>query len=74
MHEHIYKSRCVHALSMDERAATQASTITKEGQAMSMMCSMQGCEKRAGMCGHEKMMLVMMVMAMVGGAAYWFLG
>ena len=47
---------------------------TKEGKTMSMMCSMQGCTQKHGMCGHEKMMIVMMVMAMVGGAAYWILG
>ena len=48
--------------------------ITKEGQPMSMMCSMQGCTQKHGMCGHEKMMLAMMAMFMIGGAAYWFLG
>jgi hypothetical protein len=42
---------------------------------MSMMCSMQGCTQKHGMCGHEKLMIVMMMMmAMIGGAAYWFLG
>ncbi|MGE3151972.1 MAG: hypothetical protein AB7G48_11660 [Nitrospiraceae bacterium] len=41
---------------------------------MSLMCSMEGCTRQHGMCGHEKMMLVMMVMLMVGGAAYWLLG
>ncbi|MEK7763146.1 MAG: hypothetical protein AAB433_16350 [Nitrospirota bacterium] len=41
---------------------------------MSMMCSMQGCTQKHGMCGHEKMMLAMMAMFMIGGAAYWFLG
>ncbi|MFO0777181.1 MAG: hypothetical protein U0223_06205 [Nitrospira sp.] len=41
---------------------------------MSMMCSMQGCTQKQGMCGHEKMMLVMMVIGMIGGGAYWLLG
>jgi len=41
---------------------------------MSMMCSMQGCAKKHGMCGHEKMMFVVMTMLMIGGAAYWFMG
>ncbi|MDP3597479.1 MAG: hypothetical protein Q8S75_10845 [Nitrospirota bacterium] len=41
---------------------------------MSMMCSMQECTQKHGMCGHEKLMIVMMMMAMIGGAAYWFLG
>ncbi len=40
---------------------------------MSMMCSMNQCSREHGMCGHEKMMLVIMVMLMIGGAAYWFL-
>jgi len=48
-------------------------TATKEGKTMSMMCSMQGCTQKQGMCGHEKMMLVMMAMLIVSGAAYWFL-
>ncbi len=41
---------------------------------MSMMCSMQGCAKKHGMCGHEEMMFVVMIMLMIGGAAYWFMG
>ena len=41
---------------------------------MSMMCKMNGeCATRKGMCGHEKMMLVMMVIAIVIGG-YYFLG
>ena len=51
-----------------------STTIIKKEQPMSMMCSMQGCTQKHGMCGHEKMMIVMMVMAVVGGAAYWLLG
>ncbi len=63
------------ACSLKERNRSNLSvTITKEDQTMSMMCSMQGCTQKHGMCGHEKMMLVMMVMLMVGGAAYWLLG
>ncbi len=36
---------------------------------MAMMCSMKGCTEKPGMCGREKMLLVM-IMLMVGGAAY----
>ncbi len=65
----------MYACSLEERTRSHLSpTITKEGQIMSMMCSMQGCPQKHGMCGHEKMMLVMMVLLMVGGAAYWLLG
>ena len=65
----------MYACSLEERTRSNLSpTITKEGQTMSMMCSMQGCAQKHGMCGHEKMMLVMMVLLMVGGAAYWLLG
>lgn len=40
---------------------------------MSMMCKMNGsCETTPGMCIHEKMMLVMVLLA-VGVAAYFFL-
>jgi len=41
---------------------------------MAMMCSMQGCAKKHGMCGHETMMFVVMIMLMIGGATYWLLG
>ena len=65
----------MYACAFDGRKRINPSTtITKEGQPMSMMCSMQGCTQKHGMCGHEKMMLAMMAMFMIGGAAYWFLG
>lgn len=41
---------------------------------MAMMCSIKGCTEKPGMCGHEKMMMVVMLMLMVGGTAYWLLG
>ncbi len=40
---------------------------------MSVMCSMKECATHRGMCGHEMMMLVVMVMLVVGGVAYWVL-
>ena len=62
--------------AFDERKRINPSTaiIIKKEQPMSMMCSMQGCTQKHGMCGHEKMMLAMMAMFMIGGGAYWFLG
>lgn len=38
---------------------------------MSLMCSMDGCKQKKGMCIHEKMMLGMMVVAMVAAVAWW---
>ncbi len=40
---------------------------------MSVMCSMQACTQKPGMCTHEKMMLVMGLILVAGGAAYFFL-
>ena len=40
---------------------------------MSMMCSMEGCKQKAGMCKHEKMMagvLVLLVVGYVAGKAF----
>lgn len=34
---------------------------------MSLMCPMEGCKQKHGMCGHEKMMLVMVILAVVIG-------
>lgn len=39
---------------------------------MSLMCSMEGCKKKQGMCIHEKMMMGMMVIIMIAVAA-WFM-
>ncbi len=33
---------------------------------MSMMCPMEGCKKAAGMCKHEKMMLGLVALLVVG--------
>jgi len=41
---------------------------------MSIMCKMNSsCETTLGMCVHEKMMLVMVLLAVAGIAAYLFL-
>lgn len=40
---------------------------------MSMMCSMNGsCTKHSGLCTHEKMMMLMMVIAMAVGGYFYF--
>ena len=46
---------------------------SREGIAMSVMCSMQACTVKPGMCGHEKIMLVVALLLAVGGAAYFLL-
>lgn len=38
---------------------------------MSLMCSMEGCKQKQGMCIHEKMMMVIIVVAMIAGAIYF---
>lgn len=41
---------------------------------MSIMCKMNSsCETTAGMCIHEKMMLGMVVLVVLGASAFWFL-
>jgi hypothetical protein len=41
--------------------------------AVTSMCKMTECTKQQGMCGHEKMMLAVLVMLLAGGEAYWLL-
>ena len=38
---------------------------------MSLMCSMEGCKQKQGMCIHEKIMMVIIVVAMIAGAIYF---
>lgn len=38
---------------------------------MSLMCPMDGCKQKQGMCIHEKMMMVVVVVAMSAGAFYF---
>lgn len=37
---------------------------------MAIMCSMQACMANAGMCSHEKMMLGIAALAVIGAGAY----
>ncbi len=38
---------------------------------MSLMCSMNGCKQKQGMCIHEKMMVAVMVLAAIAAAVYF---
>ncbi len=40
---------------------------------MSQMCSMNGCKEKKGMCGHEKMMMLIVVVGAIGGLGHWAL-
>ena len=41
---------------------------------MSVMCSMAVCKAQEGMCGHEKAMLSVAVLAAIGIGAYLLIG
>jgi len=45
----------------------------KEGIAMSLMCSMQECQQMPGMCKHEKMMVGVLLILIVGVGTYFLL-
>lgn len=38
---------------------------------MSLMCPLEGCKQKQGMCGHEKIMLVMIILAAVAGVVFY---
>ena len=38
---------------------------------MSLMCPLEGCKKEQGMCVHEKMMVVMIILAVVAGLVFY---
>jgi hypothetical protein len=38
---------------------------------MAKMCPMSGCKAESGMCIHDKMMIGMGVMMMLGAIAHW---
>jgi hypothetical protein len=40
---------------------------------MSLMCSMQECQQMPGMCKHEKMMLGVLLILIVGVGTYFLL-
>ncbi len=41
---------------------------------MSVMCSLAVCKAQQGMCGHEKVMLSIAVLAAIGFGAYFLAG
>lgn len=38
---------------------------------MSLMCPLEGCEQKQGMCIHEKIMLVMIILAVIAGLVFY---
>ncbi len=38
---------------------------------MSLMCPLEGCKQKHGMCVHEKMMMVIVVLAVIAGAIFF---
>jgi hypothetical protein len=41
---------------------------------MSVMCSLALCKAQTGLCGHEKAMLGIAVLAAIGFGAYYLIG
>ena len=41
---------------------------------MSVMCSLSVCKTQVGMCGHEKVMLSVALLAAIGFSAYFLIG
>lgn len=41
---------------------------------MAIMCSMQACSAKVGMCSHEKVMLGVAVLVVAGAGMYFLLG
>ena len=45
----------------------------KDNTTMSVMCSLAVCKAQTGMCGHEKAMLSVAVLAAIGIGAYFLI-
>ena len=41
---------------------------------MSVMCSLAACKTQEGLCGHEKVMLSVALLAAIGLGAYFLIG
>ena len=41
---------------------------------MAIMCSLAVCKAQAGMCGHEKVLLSVAMLAVIGLGAYFLIG
>jgi len=38
---------------------------------MSLMCPLEGCKQKQGMCVHEKVMLAMIILAVIASVAFY---
>jgi len=38
---------------------------------MSLMCPLEGCKQKQGMCVHDKIMLVMIILAVIAGLVFY---
>jgi hypothetical protein len=56
------------ALTIAEKAVSGPGRYT-----MAVMCSMQACVAKAGLCAHEKVMLGVAALVVAGLGAYFFL-
>ena len=50
------------------------SSVPYKEAVMSLMCSLAVCKAQQGMCGHEKVMLSMVLLAALGFGAYVVIG
>jgi hypothetical protein len=60
--------------AVDKTSGRRILRANSEEATMAVMCSMQACAAKAGMCGHEKMMLGIVVVLVAGVGAYFLLG
>jgi hypothetical protein len=56
------------------KPASVLNILREGGRTMSVMCSLAVCKAQQGMCGHEKVMLSVAVLAAVGFGAYFLVG
>ena len=47
---------------------------SKKEATMSVVCSLAVCKAQAGMCGHEKVMLSVALLAAIGFGTYFLIG
>jgi hypothetical protein len=56
------------------RFTNDASQSAPKEATMAVMCSLAACKAQAGMCGHEKVMLSVAMLAAIGLGAYFLIG
>jgi hypothetical protein len=56
------------------RFTVDASQSAPKEATMAIMCSLAVCKAQAGMCGHEKVMLSVAMLAAIGLGAYFLIG